>query len=141
VWAISVVIGLFQAYSYAEIVGLFKNKSGGAAIYGSAAWLRYSKLIAPLSVWCNWYAWTPVLSLGCTIAAGYILNAIPPIPIFTAESAEVVAWLKNAANAAAIDGKSAEEVLGAHQFRDHRVDRRSSARFLFVEVHKCSIVS
>ena len=109
VWTISVVIGLFQAYSYAEIAGLFKNKSGGAAVYGSAAWLRYSKIIAPLSVWCNWYAWTPVLSLGCTIAAGYILNAIAPIPIFTAESPEVLAWLKNVANAAAIDGKSAEE--------------------------------
>lgn len=111
VWMISVVIGLFQAYSYAEIAGLFKNKSGGAAVYGSAAWLRYSKIIAPLSVWCNWYAWTPVLSLGCTIAAGYILNAIAPIPIFTADSPEVLAWLKNAANAAAIDGKSTEEAL------------------------------
>ncbi|HML44920.1 MULTISPECIES: APC family permease [Hyphomicrobium] len=109
VWTISVVMGFLQAYSYAEIAGLFKNKSGGAAVYGSAAWLRYSKLIAPLSVWCNWYAWTPVLSLGCAIAAGYILNAIAPIPVFGADSPEVLAWLKNAANAAAIDGKSAEE--------------------------------
>ena len=109
VWTISVVIGLFQAYSYAEIAGLFKNKSGGAAVYGSAAWLRYSKIIAPLSVWCNWYAWTPVLSLGCAVAAGYILNAIAPIPVFHADSPEVLAWLKNVANAAAIDGKSAEE--------------------------------
>jgi amino acid transporter len=109
VWTISVVIGLFQAYSYAEIAGLFKNKSGGAAVYGAAAWLRYSKLIAPLSVWCNWYAWTPVLSLGCAVAAGYILNAIAPIPVFGADSPEVLAWLKTAANAAAIDGKSAEE--------------------------------
>ncbi|MCB1484278.1 MAG: APC family permease [Hyphomicrobiaceae bacterium] len=109
VWTISVVMGLFQAYSYAEIAGLFKNKSGGAAVYGAAAWLRYSKLIAPLSVWCNWYAWTPVLSLGCAIAAGYILNAIAPIPAFHTDSPEVVAWLHNAANAAAIDGKTAEE--------------------------------
>ncbi|HVJ78977.1 MAG TPA: amino acid permease, partial [Hyphomicrobium sp.] len=59
VWAISVLMGFFQAYSYAEIAGLFANKSGGAAVYGAAAWLRYSKVIAPLSVWCNWYAWTP----------------------------------------------------------------------------------
>ena len=107
VWTISVVMGLLQAYSYAEIAGLFKNKSGGAAVYGAAAWLRYSKFIAPLNVWCNWYAWSPVLSLGCAIAAGYILNAIAPIPAFTAQSQEVVAWL--AANAPAIDGKSAEE--------------------------------
>jgi len=53
VWSISVLIGFSQSYSYAEIAGLFKNKSGGAAVYGASAWLRYSKLIAPLSVWCN----------------------------------------------------------------------------------------
>ncbi len=109
VWSISVLIGFSQSYSYAEIAGLFKNKSGGAAVYGAAAWLRYSKLIAPLSVWCNWYAWTPVLSLGCAIAAGYILNAIAPIPTFTAHSPEVIAWLHNAANAAAIAGKTPDQ--------------------------------
>ncbi len=31
-------------------------------------------------MWCNWLAWTPVLSLGCAIAAGYILNALAPLP-------------------------------------------------------------
>ncbi|MBA2124762.1 amino acid permease [Hyphomicrobium methylovorum] len=109
VWTVSVLMGLCQAYSYAEIAGLFANKSGGAAVYGAAAWLRYSKIIAPLSVWANWYAWTPVLSLGCTIAAGYILNAIAPLPVFTPESPEVLAWLHSAANAAAIDGKTTAE--------------------------------
>ncbi|MTJ05916.1 MAG: amino acid permease [Sediminimonas qiaohouensis] len=105
-WTISVCMGFSQAYSYAEIAGLFKNKSGGAAVYGAAAWLRYSKFLAPLSVWCNWFAWTPVLSLGCAIAAGYILNAIAPIPIFTADSPEVIAWLANSANAALVQGMS-----------------------------------
>lgn len=109
VWFISVIMGFLQAFSYAEIAGLFHSKSGGAAVYGAAAWLRYSKLIAPLSVWCNWFAWTPVLSLGCAIAAGYILNAIAPIPTFGLDSPEVMAWLKDAANSAAIAGKSGEE--------------------------------
>jgi amino acid transporter len=109
VWFISVIMGFLQAFSYAEIAGLFHSKSGGAAVYGAAAWLRYSKIIAPLSVWCNWFAWTPVLSLGCAIAAGYILNAIAPIPTFGLESTEVQAWLKDAANAATIAGKSGEE--------------------------------
>lgn len=106
VWMISVLMGLIQSYSYAEIAGLFANKSGGAAVYGAAAWLRYSKLIAPLSVWCNWFAWTPVLSLGCAVAAGYILNAVAPLPSFTAESPQVLAWLQDASHAAAIAGKS-----------------------------------
>ncbi len=109
VWIISVIMGFLQAFSYAEIAGLFHSKSGGAAVFGAAAWLRYSKFIAPLSVWCNWFAWTPVLSLGCAIAAGYILNAIAPIPTFGLESPEVQAWLKDTANAAAIAGKSGQE--------------------------------
>lgn len=106
VWTISVCMGFSQAYSYAEIAGLFKNKSGGAAVYGAAAWLRYSKFLAPLSVWCNWFAWTPVLSLGCAIAAGYILNAVAPMPVFAPDAPEVLAWLGDAANAQAIQGLS-----------------------------------
>ncbi|MFP3374811.1 amino acid permease, partial [Pseudomonas sp. SIMBA_068] len=63
--------------------------------------LRYSKLIAPLSVWCNWFAWSPVLSLGCSIAAGYILNALFPIPVFTDSSPEVLAYIAAHAGTAA----------------------------------------
>ena len=74
------LMGFIQSFTYAEIAGLFPNKSGGASVYGAAAWLRYGKFIAPLSVWCNWIAWTPVLSLGTAIAAGYILNLMEPAP-------------------------------------------------------------
>ena len=80
VWALSMIMGFIQSFTYAEIAGLFPNKSGGASIYGAAAWVKYSKLIAPLSVWCNWFAWSPVLSLGCSIAAAYIINAYSPAP-------------------------------------------------------------
>ena len=76
VWTLSVIFGFLQAFTYAEIAGLFPNKSGGASVYGAAAWVRYSKFIAPLSVWRNWLAWTPVLAIGCGIAAGYILNGL-----------------------------------------------------------------
>jgi len=75
IWIISVLFGLIQSFTYAEIAGLFPNKSGGASIYGAAAWVRYSKIIAPLSVWCNWLAWTPVLAIGGGLAAGYILTS------------------------------------------------------------------
>src|SRR6266702_1001660 len=78
IWTLSMLMGFVQSFTYAEIAGLFPNKSGGASIYGAAAWLPYSKLIAPLSVWCNWFSWSPVLSLGCSIAAAYILNAYAP---------------------------------------------------------------
>ena len=98
VWIISMIMGFLQSFTYAEIAGMFGNKSGGASVYGATAWLRYSKFVAPLSVWCNWFAWSPVLSLGCAIAAGYILNALFPIP--AADSQMVMDWV--AANLASL---------------------------------------
>ncbi|MBA2127206.1 amino acid permease [Hyphomicrobium methylovorum] len=112
VWAVSMFMGFLQSFTYAEIAGLFPNKSGGASIYGAAAWVRYSKLIAPLSVWCNWLAWTPVLSLGCSIAAAYILNAIGPIP--AADSPEVLAWVQANASTLAADSPRIAEWLAAN---------------------------
>ena len=91
VWILSMIMGFSQSFTYAEMAGMFGNKSGGTSIYGATAWLRYSKLIAPLSVWCNWFAWSPVLSLGCAIAAGYILNSLFPIP--AGDSQMVVDWV------------------------------------------------
>jgi amino acid transporter len=91
VWILSMIMGFSQSFTYAEMAGMFGNKSGGASVYGATAWLRYSKMVAPLSVWCNWFAWSPVLSLGCAIAAGYILNALFPIP--AADSQMVLDWV------------------------------------------------
>ncbi|OCJ66443.1 amino acid permease [Agrobacterium tumefaciens] len=77
-WTLSVVFGFFQAFVYAEIAGLFPGKSGGASVYGAAAWVRYSKVVAPLSLWSNWLAWTPVLTVGSSVAASYILASLFP---------------------------------------------------------------
>lgn len=76
VWMLSISFGFIQAFTYAEIAGLFPHKSGGASVYGAVAWVKYSKFIAPVSVWCNWFAWSPVLAIGSGLAAGYMLNAL-----------------------------------------------------------------
>jgi len=76
VWTASILMGFIQSFTYAEIAGLFPNKSGGTSVYGAIAWVRYGKLIAPISVWCNWFAWSPVQAIGSGLAAGYILNGL-----------------------------------------------------------------
>jgi amino acid transporter len=76
IWAASIALGFIQSFTYAEIAGLFPNKSGGTSVYGAIAWVRYSKVIAPVSVWCNWFAWSPVQATGSALAAGYILSAL-----------------------------------------------------------------
>lgn len=78
VWTVSVVLGLIQSLTYAEIAGMYPQKSGGASVYGAMAWLPYSKYLAPVSVWCNWLAWSPVLTIGASLAAGYVITALFP---------------------------------------------------------------
>ncbi|PRC91988.1 APC family permease [Solimicrobium silvestre] len=78
VWIMSIMMGFVQSFTYAEIAGLFPHKSGGASVYGASAWVGYSKFIAPISVWCNWLAWSPVLALGTGLAAGYIMLSLFP---------------------------------------------------------------
>jgi amino acid transporter len=78
VWVASIALGFIQSFTYAEIAGLFPNKSGGTSVYGAIAWVRYSKIVAPVSVWCNWFAWSPVQAIGSGLAAGYILSGLFP---------------------------------------------------------------
>jgi amino acid transporter len=78
VWVLSVLMGFVQAFTYAEIAGLFPNKSGGASVYGAIAWIRYGKILGPVTVWCNWFAWAPVLSLGAALASSYLLTLLFP---------------------------------------------------------------
>ncbi len=107
VWTLSMMMGFVQSFTYAEIAGLYPNKTGGASVYGATAWLPYSKFIGPLSVWCNWLGWSPVLSLGCSIAAAYVLNALAPIPGFTATSPEVLTYIAAHAGVAPADAVTA----------------------------------
>ena len=76
IWIASIAMGFIQSFTYAEIAGLFPDKAGGTSIYGAMAWVRYGKLVAPISVWCNWFAWSPVQATGSALAAGYILNGL-----------------------------------------------------------------
>ena len=76
IWIASILMGFTQSFVYAEIAGLYPNKSGGASVYGAAGWLPYGKFIAPISVWCNWLAWSPVLALGTSLGAGYVMASL-----------------------------------------------------------------
>jgi amino acid transporter len=114
IWAASMMMGFIQSFTYAEIAGLFPNKSGGASVYGAAAWLKYGKWIAPLSVWCNWIAWTPVLSLGSAIGAGYILGLMEPAP--TAEAVQAAIAAATAAGSALDEAAAAASLMPLHNW-------------------------
>ena len=78
VWTISASIGLIAAFAYAEMAAMMPNKSGGTANYGATAWIRHVKVIAPMSVWGNWIAYSPILAIGSGLGAGYLLLIFVP---------------------------------------------------------------
>ncbi len=72
IWIASVLIGLAMAFVYAEMAGMFPEKSGGPPVFGSQAWSRYVGIIAPVNMWGYWFAWSPVISIGGLLMGGYI---------------------------------------------------------------------
>ena len=78
VWIVSVCIGSLQMFTYAEVCGMFTHKSGGTAISGSMAWLKYGKVFPAISAWTYWLGWTPVIAIGTSLASGYVLSALFP---------------------------------------------------------------
>jgi amino acid transporter len=86
VWFLSISFGFLQCFTYAEIASMYPHKSGGASVYGAIAWVRYGKLLGPISVWSNWFSWSPVLAIGTGLGAGYILT------LFFASESAVHSW-------------------------------------------------
>src|SRR3569832_2282398 len=55
VWIVSMLMGFIQSFTYAEIAGLFPNKSGGASVFGVVVWLFFCLFFVLFSVWCFWF--------------------------------------------------------------------------------------
>jgi amino acid transporter len=72
IWIVSVSIGLLQAFIFAEMASLFPRKSGGHSLYGAEAWRRVNRFLPPMTVWGNWFAWSPVLALGSLLIGSYV---------------------------------------------------------------------
>lgn len=72
IWIISVTVGLVQAFVFAQMAGTFPRKSGGHSLYGAEAWKRRNRFLPPLTVWGNWFAWSPVLAIGGLLIGSYI---------------------------------------------------------------------
>jgi amino acid transporter len=71
IWILSVTVGLVQAFIFAQMAGTFPRKSGGHSLYGAEAWRRRNRFLPPMTVWGNWFAWSPVLAIGGLLIGGY----------------------------------------------------------------------
>ena len=62
-WAGSAILGMLQAYVYAEPAAMFPDKSGGLAVYAREGWRQHFSLAGPLAVFGYWLSWTTVLAV------------------------------------------------------------------------------
>ena len=76
VWAVSSVIGFIQLFLYAELAGVFPNKTGGGSVYASVAWIRYGKIFAPINMGAYWFGNSTSLTVLSSLAGSYIVSGI-----------------------------------------------------------------
>jgi amino acid transporter len=73
-WTVSVLIGALQNNVYAELATMFKEKSGGIALFAHEAWRKYFTPIGPLATFGYWFAWSSVLAVN-GLVVGTLIQA------------------------------------------------------------------
>jgi amino acid transporter len=86
-WTISVALGALQNNVYAELAAMFKEKSGGIALFAHEAWRKYLTLIGPVATFGYWFAWSSVLAIN-----GLVVGTLVQVEFF-----EGTAWAHSGA--------------------------------------------
>lgn len=76
VWAAVVAVGLLQTYVLYRLAKAYPHKAGGTAVYALELFGGRAKVLAFLSGWGYWLAWTPATVLNSYLCALLINNAL-----------------------------------------------------------------
>ncbi|MHB1433315.1 MAG: APC family permease [Streptosporangiaceae bacterium] len=63
VWVVVSVVALAQNYIYAELAGIYPEKSGGISLYASETWSRYCPPLGGILGWGYWAGWSLTLAV------------------------------------------------------------------------------
>jgi amino acid transporter len=86
-WAGSAILGMLQAYVYAEPAAMFPDKSGGLAVYAREGWRKHFSLAGPLAVVAYWLSWTTVLAV-----TGAVIGRLVTHEFFPDSGAATWSW-------------------------------------------------
>jgi amino acid transporter len=65
------VVCFLQALLFAEMAGMFPDKSGGIGLYASEAWRHYNSWLGPLATFGYWIAWVLAAGLSAMWAGNF----------------------------------------------------------------------
>ncbi len=60
IWSAAMLLGIGQAFLYAEMATMFPDTAGGVAAYAHEGWRKYTVFVGPLAMWGYWLGWTLV---------------------------------------------------------------------------------
>lgn len=89
VWAVSTFVAVWLVFGYAELAGIFSNKTGGMGVFQYAAWKNsdmvkrhpmLGDLVGVIGIWGYWWAWSPVLAIGGLVVGHWFLTIFPVLP-------------------------------------------------------------
>lgn len=86
VWAAVAGVGLLQAYLLYRLARRFPFKAGGTATYAIELFRGRARILAFLSGWGYWIAWTPAVALGSYLCANLLghITALALDPVLLA---------------------------------------------------------
>lgn len=76
VWAVVVAVGLVQTFLLYRLAKIFPEKAGGTAVYALELFRGRAQVLAFLSGWGYWLAWTPATVLNSYLCALLINNVL-----------------------------------------------------------------
>jgi amino acid transporter len=76
VWSVTAMVGAVQCLFIAELARRWPAQAGGTATYAHLELERHAPLLAGLSSWGYWFAWTPGIAVNAILAAEYLGSAV-----------------------------------------------------------------
>lgn len=110
IWATACGVALLQNNLYAEMAGMFPDRSGGISVYAHEGWKRYFAPVGAVSAFGYWMGWSLSLSVTGIAFGGMVQIAFFPntnsvittpfgtelgFPHLVAIAAIVIAWCLN----------------------------------------------
>jgi amino acid transporter len=78
VWLGIALIGALQCRLLSELAVRFPDRAGGTPVYAHAVLGRSNPLLAAMSSWGYWFAWTPGIAVNLILAATYLRATVLP---------------------------------------------------------------
>lgn len=67
IWTLSMLLGIGQAFLYAEMATMFPDTAGGVAAYAHEGFRKYTVFVGPVAMWGYWLGWSLIQAVSAFV--------------------------------------------------------------------------